>query len=179
MKKKSKGRILLYVAIVLGFLTSVASVFGIIALNTNLLGLTDVFSDYLVSSGYAITEVTEEIMVLSVQFSIVALIDLLSSIKYLRIVTYRAPFNKTPFSLVIVQVLFGSFITAIIAYIGFMMIEKNKITISKEALNNPDFMNNYRMEAMTEAITRLKELKEKGAISEEEYYETLNKILES
>ena len=39
-------------------------------------------------------------------------------------------------------------------------------------------MNDYKKKAMGEAISRLKELKAQGAISEEEYYETLNKILE-
>jgi len=36
----------------------------------------------------------------------------------------------------------------------------------------------YKLEAMSEAVARLKELKDKGAISEEEYYANLNRILE-
>ena len=75
--------------------------------------------------------------------------------------------------------LLGSFVTAIVAYVGLSMLYKMQRMIPQVVLNNPEFVNDYRMEAMTQAINRLKELKAKGAISDEEYYETLNKILES
>ena len=41
------------------------------------------------------------------------------------------------------------------------------------------YLSQFKMEAMSDAVRKLKELKERGAISEEEYYASLNKILES
>ena len=43
---------------------------------------------------------------------------------------------------------------------------------------NTEDVNEYKMKAMTEAVARLKELRQSGAISDEEYYATLDKILE-
>ena len=45
--------------------------------------------------------------------------------------------------------------------------------------NEQAYYNQIKFEAMSQAVTRLKELRDSGAISEEEYYANLNKILES
>ena len=55
------------------------------------------------------------------------------------------------------------------------MINK-KPTIAKS--QEQSFLSDYKLMAMSEAVTRLKELRATGAISEEEYYANLNKILE-
>ena len=65
---------------------------------------------------------------------------------------------------------------------GLLMTSKaNKPVIAtavpKEAAPTSE-INEYKMKAMTEAVNRLKELRQSGAITEEEYYANLDKILE-
>ena len=55
--------------------------------------------------------------------------------------------------------------------------QKKKIVVTETSDDN--FINDAKLTAMSEAVTRLKELRESGAISEEEYYANINKILES
>ena len=76
----------------------------------------------------------------------------------------------------IIQLLFSAYIPAIFGIItGALMINK-KPTIAKS--QEQSFLSDYKLMAMSEAVTRLKELRATGAISEEEYYANLNKILE-
>ena len=54
---------------------------------------------------------------------------------------------------------------------------KKKVLVETTPAN--PYISDYKLNAMSEAVARLKELRDKGAISEEEYYINLNKILES
>ena len=80
----------------------------------------------------------------------------------------------------------GSFLPALFAMISASVMGKQKQPAQvasveeafKEGENKEDKVPDYKLTAMTEAIERLKELKDKGAISEEEYYANLNRILE-
>ena len=63
---------------------------------------------------------------------------------------------------------------------------KPKIVVETESAGDPtqprvepNFLPDYKLNAMGEAVSKLKALRDSGAISEEEYYATLNKILES
>ena len=55
--------------------------------------------------------------------------------------------------------------------------KKPKLIIENTATKEGE-VSDCKLTAMTEAVTRLNELRSSGAISEEEYYATLNKILE-
>ncbi len=177
-KRKNAGKILLIIAIVLSFIACAVNVFGLIAMSLNLGGVADLYIDLMSQMGYAITDVSSEISVLCMQFAVTGLVDCLAGIKYIRIIRRGGiPKYSSPFSQVLLQLFFGSFVIAIIGYIGIIQFFKNRV-VKNVAETKAEFQD-YRMEAMAEAITRLKELKEKGAISEDEYYETLNKILES
>ena len=177
-KQKNLGKVLVIIAVVLSFMLAAVSAFCAVALSFNLWNIADAYMGVMSEMGYAITDVSSEISIMSIELGISALVNLLAGLKYIKIVRRGGiPRHSSPFSQVFLQVLFGSLIVGIIAMIGIVQIVKNRvikdINVTKEEFHD------YRMEAMTEAITRLKELKAQGAISEEEYYETLNKILES
>lgn len=79
----------------------------------------------------------------------------------------------------ITQLLFSAYIPGIFALIAGIILNNSKIKVvhSHESENSP--INDRKLEVMSEAVTRLNELRASGAISEEEYYANLNKILES
>ena len=78
----------------------------------------------------------------------------------------------------IIQFLFSAYIPAIFGIItGALMINKKPATILNKS-QEQSFLSDYKLTAMSEAVARLKQLRESGAISEEEYYANLNKILE-
>ena len=177
-RQKNSGKVLLIIAIVISFMVALGSLLATLVLAFNLWGSSDIYLNLMSQMGYVITDVTSEITVICCEMGISGLVNLFAGIKYIKIIKRGGiPMGSTPFSQVFMQMLFGSFIPCILAYIGIINFLKakmtNRINVTKEEFHD------YRMEAMTEAINRLKELKEKGAISEEEYYETLNKILES
>ena len=58
-----------------------------------------------------------------------------------------------------------------------LRIKKPKLIIENTATKEGE-VSDFKLTAMTEAVTRLNELRSSGAISEEEYYINLNKILE-
>ena len=55
---------------------------------------------------------------------------------------------------------------------------KQKQTLADVQAQSEEYINEMKLAAMSEAVTRLKELRASGAISEEEYYANINKILE-
>ena len=75
--------------------------------------------------------------------------------------------------------LISSFLPAIFALIAGIRMNKEKAPVPVANVNNNPYLSEYKMEVMSDAVKRLKELKEQGAISEEEYFASLNKILES
>jgi hypothetical protein len=79
----------------------------------------------------------------------------------------------------IFQILFGFYITGVLALVfGIVYSNKKQVTPMADFVEQ-DGIPAYKLEAMREAVARLKKLREVGAISEEEYYLNLNKILES
>jgi len=87
---------------------------------------------------------------------------------------YSVSFGKNIVFNAIMQMLFSAFIPGLLALIaGIIMINK------KPKIVNASNINDLKFEAMSEAVSRLKELRDSGAISEEEFYANLNKILES
>ena len=69
----------------------------------------------------------------------------------------------------------GSAIAGVLALIAGAIMKDQRVDVSEEKVQTdiPDI----KLNAMKEAVLRLKELKERGAISEEEYYANLDKIL--
>ena len=101
----------------------------------------------------------------------------------------------------IIQILFSSYIVGTLSIIASFLMRKGNVSqgnpFAKETVKDVYGNNVYngnihveaeevsteekvksQMEDMTQAVQKLKSLKENGVISEEEYYEHLNKILE-
>ena len=76
----------------------------------------------------------------------------------------------------IFQLLFGMYLTGVVALI-IGLVKWNKKVV-RTALVVETGIPSQKLELMGEAVERLKKLREMGAISEEEYYINLNKILE-
>jgi hypothetical protein len=76
----------------------------------------------------------------------------------------------------IFQLLFGMYITGVIALI-IGLVKWNKKSV-RPIVTVETGIPSQKLELMGEAVERLKKLREIGAISEEEYYINLNKILE-
>jgi hypothetical protein len=113
-------------------------------------------------------------------------VELYFALFYLKAIKFNAnsvSFARRLMSKSIWHFIFGSFIPSLFAMISASIMSRQAVpakpidtaeTIKEDENKLPD----YKLTAMSEAIERLKELKDKGAISEEEYYANLNRILE-
>ena len=188
-KKKNTSRVLLIIACVLSFVTLGASAIGATLLGFNIGGISDVLREMLLDAGYAATEVDSEITMMMISFVLEVFIELSFAVFYLKAIKFRAnslSFARRLMSRSIWHFILGSFLPALFAMISASVMGKQKQPAQvasveeafKEGENKEDKVPDYKLTAMTEAIERLKELKDKGAISEEEYYANLNRILE-
>lgn len=79
------------------------------------------------------------------------------------------------------QLLCGTFIAPVIGFITAFRMRKEDVVIPVQSTDlkpEKSAISPNKLQAMTEAVERLKHLRESGVISEEEYYASLNKILE-
>ena len=186
-KKKNTSRILLIIACILSFVTLAVSAIGALLIGFNIGGVTDAIRKMMLDSGYAATEVDGEITVMVFSFVLEVLIELSFALFYLKAIKYRASslsFARRLMSKSIWHLILGSFVPALFAMLSATVMGRQKqpapSVVIEEAFkeNKEDKVPDYKLTAMSEAIARLKELKDKGAISEEEYYANLNRILE-
>lgn len=176
-----KAKVFLILAIIVTFTTAIVNIGMLILLSTNLFGAQDAFVRYLVNVGYDIATASDDVSFMCIESGFLAVMNILYGTLYLKHLrkTFRGPYGGA-FRTTFAHMLFGSFLGALLAMIGLRAIETTIVNRRPRTEEEREkFMNDYRMEAMKEAVTRLKELKTSGAISEEEYYEALNKILES
>lgn len=184
-----------WVFILLVILTYISVVIhtGIMALFAfNLFGFVD-FYQGLISQYMGVSiEMTMDITLLCIESLIAVLFDLHCAKVYYRIYKYSALRNETYYrvgsqNLInsgIFQMLISSFPIGLIALITGIVLYKKQATLRETVTSDiPQYgsamFSDYKLNAMSEAIGRLKELRAKGVISEEEYYEHLDKILES
>lgn len=181
MKSKQKNNVCLVIACVLSYVTVALSILLALFVAFNLLGVGDLYRTLLVKYLES-TNVEADVTMYIIELGLAALMNLYFANYYLKGIKYKVntkQYGKMLISQSIFQFLLGSALSAIFAMIaGNQMTRKQPAPVENIAVDNP-YLSSYKMEAMSEAVRRLKELKEKGAISEEEYYATLNKILES
>ena len=182
MKKKQKNNTLLIIACVLSYLSVATSIILAIMLGCNILGSADFYKEMIVKYISPNVDVSSQLTMQIIDFGITALINLYFAGFYLKGLKYRVNTNQYG-SLVIgqalFQILFASFVAGLFALIAGIVMYRRKVEVVVETGTANSYLSDYKMEAMSEAVRRLKELKEKGAISEEEYYASLNKILEN
>lgn len=180
-KSKNTSRVFLWLALIFTLLTILISAFGAVVLSFNLWNITDNLSKLMVSYGYAL-DADAEIKYTIVSFIISIFVEIYFAIFYAKAIRYRANspvFARRLMSKSFWQLIIGSLLPAIFAMISASIMAKQKQPTPASIINERnDMMAAYKLEAMTEAVERLKELKSKGAISEEEYYANLNRILE-
>ena len=177
--KKSK---MLLSTIILSIMQIVLNIFSAFAIGFNWFGLAEYVDMILFELYGGIMDLNSFLMSYYLDVAFVCLINILAIRFYLKgykYSVYNPQYGKMMILNAISQFLFSSFIPGLFALItGLRMMNKKKVqqpyTSSEEA-----YINEVKFEAMSQAITRLKELRASGAISEEEYYANLNKILES
>lgn len=183
--KKYKGRTMLIVACVLSFVLLAISGIAALMIIFNIGGITDALAEMLMELGYAATEIDGEISVMLFTFVLEVFVELYFALFYLKAIKFKAnsvSFARRLMSKSIWHFLLGAFLPALFAMIAASMMGRQEIKVEptevKEAAKEEGAVPDYKLTAMSEAIARLKELKDKGAISEEEYYANLNRILE-
>ncbi len=190
--KKDTARILLIWACVSTFVTLALTAITAVLIGFNLFELSDTLTKELVGYGYSIEEADAEVMSLVFSSAVSVLIELYFGLFYLKALKFRVnsvAFSRKLMSKSIWHFVFGAFIPSLLAmfsatYMGRQFMQTRPVDVKVEETPNvnteksEEKVPDYKLNAMSEAIARLKELKDKGAISEEEYYANLNRILE-
>jgi len=178
-RKKSK---MLLVTLIFTIIHLSLIAFVAIVLMFNLFGIVDAM-DYLLQS-YVAKEMTIDSMLSTYYFELLfSFIANFSAARlYYKGYKYNATgeiFGRRVIMDAIFQLLFSAFIPGILALItGILMLKQPRPVMTEEEQVNA-YINETKLAAMSEAVNRLKELRASGAISEEEYYANINKILES
>ncbi len=178
MTKKKNKNVMLTLTLIFTILQICINVFVGFVLAFNLWGFIDYYNE-LMSSVIANYDLNMYLTSYYIELALASIINIYSAIFYFKGIKYRVSnkqYGKMVVVYAIIQLLFSAYIPAIFGIItGALMINK-KPTIAKS--QEQSFLSDYKLMAMSEAVTRLKELRATGAISEEEYYANLNKILE-
>lgn len=184
--KKNNTKLILTACILSYVLAGVSLVLGI-CLGFNFFGLYNTLAEMLVNLGYEASSVETEIFIYTMELIIGGVVELYFANLYRKAylpVFLPREFGKTLITLGILQILFASFIPAIFIIIAGVRVKNGKYAKApimedgrSEACKKAG-LSEFRMTAMSEAVNRLNELRNSGAISEEEYYANLNKILE-
>lgn len=186
--KKNKNTLLL-LATIFSYISVLVNVFVILVLSFDLFGLATMYAIQMEKMGIY---VDAEITYLCIDAGLGALIDLYYGNIYLKGYKYRlvnAMYGRRLVWCGVFQLLFASKLAGLFALIAGYKIENYRVhrpqpeIVGNETSETPKSATNstvpeYKLKAMSEAIARLKELRAQGAISEEEYYATLDKIIE-
>lgn len=179
MKKRNQN-VMLIITFVLTIINIILTAFVGIALAFNLFGAMDIFNQFVstfIIGGYDVSMYMTS-YVINLILTMTA--NIYAGIFYFKGIKYRVnnkQYGRAIIFYAIMQLLFSAYIPAIFAFItAIIMINKKPVVLEEKVTQS--FLSDYKLMAMSEAVTRLKELRASGAISEEEYYANLNKILE-
>ena len=185
MKTKNKSKLHL-AAIIIAILSAVLNVIIIISLLTNLFGMRDLYGKVLQSVSTYVVDVDSEINFACLQQGITVIIHIAFAGVLINLYKKATPSVQLGKALVSIACWYMlctlSLASVFTLIVGWCMGKRNSRPIIAEATvrekTEPKDINEYKMKAMTEAVSRLKELRQSGAISDDEYYATLDKILE-
>lgn len=177
MKTNKKNKLLL-TAIILTIIGIAINTLLLVTLMFNLFGVTDMVETYLV--GYLGTEeISSMLTMYYIEMFLAILISLNALKNYSKVYKFRVnnrDAGRYLISVAIWQLLFCSWVPALFGFLAGIKMVKRKVEVETVPANS--YLSEYKLNAMSEAVARLKELRDKGAISEEEYYASLNKVLE-
>ena len=181
MRQKQKRNALLIIACVLSYVSVAVSVILAIMLGFDIAGVKEIYKEFLVKYVSPNLDLNSQANMYIIELGVTALMNMYFAGFYLKGIKFRvdtAQFGRMLISQGLFQMLIASFVPGLFALIAGCVMSKRKPIIVADAKQDNAYLSSYKMEAMSEAVRRLKELKEQGAISEEEYYASLNKILE-
>lgn len=180
--KKKKNNVLLIIACVLSYLSVLIAVVSAVFLAFNIAGIADIYKQMLLTYVSKNIDVTGQITMNIVELGLGALLNLYFASYYLKGIRYKVDnkqFGRMLINQAIFQMLLAGLLPGLFALLAGNAMCRKTNKVSTTIQDGNAYMSEYKMEAMSEAVRRLKELKAQGAISEEEYYASLNKILES
>ena len=181
---RSKKNVTLTLAAIVSYVFGGLALFAAIMIGFNIMGVADAYGAVVqeMAATVGTVDVDMQIMLVTIELIVCALLSFYFAKFYVR--ANRMPvkppqMGKSVVFMAVMQMLFCSFIPAVFGIIAGIVIQKKKpkLIIENTATKEGE-VSEFKLTAMTEAVTRLNELRSSGAISEEEYYETLNKILE-
>ena len=182
MMKKQKGSGWVLTAGIISGVLAFFSFVMFIMLAFNISGFADMYKEILFEYS-ANFNLSDQVTFACMELLLMFLMDAYFASFYFKGYKYKInspQYGRALVSQSVFQMLLASFPAGLFALIGGIVMSKKPVTeaVQKDS-TRPEHITQYKFEAMSEAVARLKELKDKGAISEEEYYATLNKILES
>lgn len=179
MKTKQKTNVLLLIGCIISYSSVIMAIVVAVMLAFNIAGASDEYMQLLKTFMIDSTDLSGEVTMSIIELGFTALLNLYFASYYLKGLKYHIdskPYGKMLVTQGIFQMIIASFLSGLLVVIaGARMSKKVQKT---ESQSGETYISEYKMQAMSEAIKRLKELKAQGAISEEEYFATLNKILE-
>ena len=177
MKTNKKNKLLL-TAIIITYISLSVTIIALASLLFNLFEITDMVEKYL-QEYLGTDDVSQMFTMYYIEMFIGILVNIYAIRGYSKIYKFRLN-NKDAgrylTSVALWQLLFTSWVPSIFGFIAGIKMMKRKVQLETTPAN--PYLSDYKLNAMSEAIARLKELRDKGAISEEEYYASLNKVLE-
>lgn len=180
MKKRQKTNVLLLLGCIFSYISVAISILLAVFLAFNIAGASDFYMQILREFMIDTVDLTGEVTMYIIELGFGALLNLYFAGYYLRGLKYRIdskPYGRVLITESIFQMIIGSFFAGLFALIAGIRMYRKKPQMDTQS-NTETYISDYKMQAMSEAVRRLKELKAQGAISEEEYYASLNKILE-
>lgn len=165
---------------ILCLISTILYLFAFIALLANLGGITDAVTNILVTQmNYSPTEADTQITMMTFEL-LIGTFFAVYCFRYYKLsplmIRNEKLLGKRVVIMAIFQLLFGMYITGVVALIIGIVKMNKKATVIEPVVDSG--IPKQKLELMGEAVERLKKLREIGAISEEEYYINLNKILE-
>lgn len=177
MKTNKKNKLLL-TALIITYISIATTLLILAVLMLNLFETADIVEAYLAE--YMGVEDTSFMMTMYyVEMFLSVLINIYAARNYSKVYKFRLnnrDAGRFITSVALWQLLFSSWVPALFGFIAGIRMMRRKVEVETSPAN--PYLSDYKLNAMSEAIARLKELRDKGAISEEEYYASLNKVLE-
>ncbi len=179
MKQTNKSALLLitailtYINIFLSISFALGLTFNVFNMNVWLKGLLMRFY----SDG---VNIDSQITMIVIEMVFVSFINIYFARVYTQVYKYRVNNKNIASQLIklgLFQMLFAGLIPGIMATIAGSVMLKKRPKASSDTHTN-SFLSDIKLTVMSDAVTRLKELRAKGVISEDEYYANLDKILE-
>lgn len=192
MRLKSKNNNIMYlITAIFSYISAGISLLSLIIFAFNLFGMTDLYSELIITYVSPDINVSSQVSMMCIELGFMVLTNWYFGNFYLKGWKYKITnreYGRATLMMGIFQLFAASFIPAVLGIItgAILMNRKSKIVVELQESGDPtqprvepNFMPEYKLNAMSEAVNKLKALRNSGAISEEEYYATLNKILES